>query len=188
MAFSFFTKRLARPSRRLRFLARSFQLFAGAQLVRAIAIIVFVPTLRDKLSPESMTGLLVSTSAFGTLQALSLFMIGRALLRRQKWGGYVGAFVIVAPLVVRPILGQPISVFGIGTVLSLVSVAVLGSAWKELDSNAEEEPDDSDSDEPVLTPRNRGYGESRTLPHESVPVAAVVAPTTPLAVKNLRND
>ena len=77
---------------------------------------------------------------------------------------------MVAPLVMQSRLGKPIAVVVIEAALSFVSVAVLASAWKELDSNAEvEELNDLDDDEPVLTPRNHGYGEPRSLPLDGLP-------------------
>lgn len=189
MKFSFFTERLPRPSTRLRRLARLFQAFGSLQLFRAMTFVVFFPRHRGNADPASIGGLLATTTVVGTLQAVSLFLIARALVRRQRWSVYAGVAALLGPLAISFPAGMPPGFKAISIGLSLVSAGALVSVWKELDSNpSEDEIEDPEEEDREIPTRIRGYGEPKILPAEKIPVPTIVAASQPERVEVRRNN
>jgi len=161
--FSFFTKRSTEISTRLRLVARGFQ-FSGIFVWTIVAF--WTVTLPFMKQPVRMyRWMFTPLSLYGVLAGASMFLIGRALMRRQRWGAYLAGVTLGVPLLrqfVMPnaaILSIPEIIF---TTLALGSIVTV---WDELGSERDAEFSQSDdADDNELPARNRGFGEQRALP------------------------
>lgn len=177
--FTVFTEPGSRRSPRLRFLSLAFRV---SGVLAGIASASYFLMLRSeafaRFPVEMRNGLLFRAVSTRALTAASLIIIGRALHRRQRSGAYFGAFALIGPQILQMVF-TPARFSLDGFVIPFIGVVLIASVWKELDPPAGVELDESDDDDKPLTPRNRGYGEPRSLP----PNRAPELPKTPEADK-----
>ncbi|MEO7998065.1 MAG: hypothetical protein ABI852_11505 [Gemmatimonadaceae bacterium] len=141
------------------------QVFGVLTFVASLAAILSMRSFRASLSPEMFDLLLRNVILYRGLTMLSYVFIGRALLRREKWGAYVAVATIAVPAVIRLI--WPVArTDPFQTVVQVAAFTTLGlilTVWKELGSVADSELAEHgkapELTEP-LTPRNRGFGEA----------------------------
>lgn len=182
-----FTKFRELPSQRLRYLARGLQGYgiaigvATTYLALALATAPTSKIVREFRDVGSLRLLLI-----GVLQCASLIVIGRALLRRRRWGGYLAVITLTAPILSRLISGNqlllPEVLIAVGACTTLLTV------WKELRSARDLDlSDDDDQLEPAQPDPipSRGYGEPRLL-IEPIPITTSAAASTPLPINNPR--
>lgn len=191
MPFSFFTKSSSRISRRLRWLGRVFQLWSAMAFAGSIAsMMVFLLDSRSfENLPHGIRGTLFYRSIFTLVGSASLYAIGRSLLRRQRSGLYGAAVMIFAPTAMRAAFGVRFTFGALDGLVAIGALVLIASVWKEVHNDAVEleNPDDPDDEERPLTPRNRGYGEPRTLPRERMPANPMPTTATPLPIKSQRD-
>lgn len=171
----FFTKRTKFASRWLRFTARTLQacgILGGAVSLLALVFIVAAQSGR----PAALGGadnLLRNRTIWIFGQCLSLYFIGLALLRRQRWAAYVALGTIAVPAVMSQVslTRRGLHYPPLLTVLPLLTVALIASVWRELgsvrDSDVVEHRPEPDPEIPI-TPRNRGYGELRSTSRDPI--------------------
>ncbi|MEO7998063.1 MAG: hypothetical protein ABI852_11495 [Gemmatimonadaceae bacterium] len=175
--FSFFTRRTREPSTRLRLLARGFQFTAVSIAGMAIAVTIALQFFKDHAHTPQW--LFTPFYAYVALSAASSYLIGRALLRRQRWGAYLAGLTLGAPLI-RQLLSPDANILSIrGLVFCTVALCVTVTVWDELGTARDADFDEENDD--VLTKRNRGYGEGRALPAASAPNTFA----EPLELKNV---
>lgn len=182
-----FTKFRRHPSRRLRILARFLQGYGIAIGVSTVFLALLVTTsphsqvVKDFRNIPALKLLLI-----GALQCASLLAIGRALLRRERWGGYLAIVTLTAPIISRLVSAHP---FLLGEVLIAGGAsATLFTVWNELRSARDRDLADDDELEPDSPPDpipDRGYGEPRRL-NEPNPIAINTAASAPLPINNPR--
>ena len=199
MAFSFFTKRSEYTSKRLRFVARGLQIFGVIASVYTVTIAISVLNFPAPEWPEGMRDMFVRRYGLGAVgQLVSFFFIGHALLRRQRAGAYVAIATIGLSLLL--IHGWPLNsnapwffyVVIIG--LPVLTLALIASVWRELGSVRDSDMI-SHRPEPEqtipLTPRNRGYGESRISATDfglgPAPIDAIPANATAAQLDTIQN-
>lgn len=119
----------------------------------------------------------------------SYVFIGRALLRRQKWGAYAALATIGVPAVIGFIWTPPSNwLTTVGQIGAVTTITLIVSVWNELGTVLESElVEHSAPPAPAepLTPRNRGYGEPRPL-SEPNPISTSAVANTPLPINNPR--
>lgn len=110
---------------------------------------------------------------YAILAGASFFLIGRALLRRQRWGAYLAGVTLGFPLI-KQFIFRDDSILSIpGIVIATFALSAIVTVWDELGTVRDADfESDADDEPPVIPERNRGYGESRTLP---MPAAERVA-------------
>lgn len=182
MAFSLFTKRTESTSRWLRFTARALQtcgILGGLVSLCALGFIAIAQSDHPAASGNA-DHFLRNRIIWIFGECLSLYFIGHALLRRQKWAAYVALGTIALPAVVSQVslTRRGLHYPPLLTVLPLVTVALVASVWRELGSVRDSDIVDYGSPpEPIepLTQRKQGYGEPSGLPTETAPEAVAVA-------------
>jgi hypothetical protein len=186
--FSFFTERTGPISTRLRVVATLFKLSGAAVIAVAVAASVVIPLLMDgsagrpvRLYPWMFPGLL----GVRLLQGASLLLIGRALERRMRWGGYLAGFTLGIPLA-RQLLYPDLPVLSVGGIaMTTGALVALATVWNELGTVRDAEFDEIiEEREASLPQRNRGFGEPRTL---SEGLAAIEQRPVSLTPEKARN-
>lgn len=165
MAFSFFTSRSRELSLRLRVVARGFQFSGVAIWALGTAWLVALPFMPMAKTIRLYRWMFAPPLVYSILAGASFFLIGRALLRRQRWGAYLAGVTLGVPLIKQFIFRDdailPIS----GIVIATFALSAIVTVWDELGTVRDAEFESDEDDEPAVIPkRNRGYGESRTLP------------------------
>lgn len=193
MPFSFFTKSQDHISRRLKFLGRALQFLAVLRAGQIVMFLIFVGEMGDQLPADLRgPGTMVKIGAYSIGHAVSLFLAGSALLRRKPWGAYFTLFTLLFPLVMRLTMGLEVIRGGQYTLFfSAIGLLLVASVWKELHPKHPvtlEVNGDEEEDAEPLTQRNRGYGETRGLPPDRMPINPIVTTTAPLNTSNQRDD
>lgn len=156
MGFSFFTKRTAKPSLRLRVLAAGFHVFGAIGTV-AIAFAFWRANfsgLAHEISKSTATRMVVPF----VIQTLSLFIIGRALRKRQRWGAYLAGVTVGLPLV-QQLMTPYAPLMSIKEIAATtVALCMMVTVWDELqtirDSDfevTENEENETNADDAVKT-------------------------------------
>ncbi|MBC8087696.1 MAG: hypothetical protein H7Z40_10555, partial [Phycisphaerae bacterium] len=126
-----FTQSRRQPSDRLRLLARALQGYGIAIGVATVGLALYKLTAPDSQRVAQFDGIGALQLAFGgVLRSVSLLVISRSLLRRQRWGAYLAVVTLTVPLLRAATAGQ-----SMGAVDALASIAALGTlvtVWKEL--------------------------------------------------------
>ena len=106
---------------------------------------------------------------YSVLAGASMYLIGRALLRRQRWGAYLAAFTLGVPLL-KQLFSPDMPILSIsGIVVSTLALGAIVTVWDELGTVRDADFVDSDGDNDNELPRrNRGFGEPRSLPLQSM--------------------
>lgn len=200
MPFTLFTKHTPGISSRLRFLGRAFQwygvLIGTITVLFAYLAMMLVGTLR----PANLHNLPEAYLPVGLLRAASLIIIGRALLKRQRWSGYLAAITLIAPLA-KQLFDQNLPRYSrLDAFIAVTMLGILASVRSELRSLRDSElPDDdviatqsAELDgriEEVRTERER----RRLI--EAIAIAPVIKSAAPeadinqnVALENLRDD
>lgn len=179
MSFSIFTFRTRQLSTRLRLLGRMFHVsaaFWAFASLAATAVMVF----RPQRFPYKLLPYFSSFTAVGLLKCASLYFIGNALLKRQRWGAYLGAITIGVPFV-RQLLKPDAAILSVqDIVLSTVALCALVTVWPELGTLRDNDLVEDDEDDRPIVGRNRGYGEPRELQAPVTASAAIGIPAQSL--------
>lgn len=173
MAFSLFTKSSTRISRRLRWLGRGFQLWAALSVASVLSFVTIVlsnPALYERLTAAAGEHFVLKGVSISVAGTLSLYLTGRALLRRQRTGLYAAAVIVIVPFVYRAVIGGRLGLTLWDAVVGIGAAFLIASVWKEVHTDNVEldDVDDPDDDALPLTPRNRGFGEPRVSERFSV--------------------
>lgn len=197
MRFHLFTRRTTYASLRLRFLARGMQVFGVLIGVLEVTTAKWMATahLNHSLSPEMRAALIRSVLVHGLFAAISYFLVGRALRRRERWSGYAAAIAIGLPALLRVtnLVSVPGANFSTAAIdsIALITVTLIATVWRELGSvPASAILDHGGPPEPTipLTPRNRGYGEPRSLQNDEHEVPTFTSGPNLAPVSKLLND
>lgn len=181
MRFHLFTRRTTYASLRLRFLSRGMQVFGVLLLVVSVAAAQMIATmpLSDQIvfKPGIRSQVIRSILVSGLFTALSYFLVGRALRRRERWSGYAAAIAIGLPALLRATDLMRVSRGDTYVdIAAVVTLTLIATVWRELGSvPASALLDHGGPPKPSvpLTPRNRGYGERPSLPignHHEAPL------------------
>ncbi|MEP6833835.1 MAG: hypothetical protein ABJB74_10585 [Gemmatimonas sp.] len=165
--FAFFTKRSHEISTRLRLVARGFQ-FSGIFVWTVVAFgTVALPFIKQPV--RMYRWMFAPTLLYGALVGASMFLIGRALMRRQRWGAYLAGVTLGVPLL-RQFVMPNAAILSIPEIIyTTLALGAIVTVWDELGSERDAEFSQSDDDDDHELPiRNRGFGEPRTLPLQSV--------------------
>jgi len=167
MAFPFFTKRSRLPSPRLNLVAGYFQL--SGLLTGTVVVGIVIAKFFDKEGNYILPLPLPLLVLYVALSAISFYQIGRGLLLRQRWAGYLAAFTFGAPVVKKFITaGTGISIGS--TIYPLPALIAVASVWPELGSVRDSEFAANDEGDGVAFPkRNRGFGQQRDVSPEPTP-------------------
>ncbi|MEO7998066.1 MAG: hypothetical protein ABI852_11510 [Gemmatimonadaceae bacterium] len=182
-----FTKFRPQPSRRLRILARFLQGYGIAIGLSTVVIALAVTTAPHNQTFKDFRDIpALKLLLTGALECASLLVIGRALLKRERWGGYLAIVTLTAPILSRLRTERP---YMLGEVLIAVGAcATLFTVWKELRSARDLDlavDEDLEPDAPPDPIPSRGYGEPRFL-KEPNPTTISTAASTPLPINNPR--
>ena len=163
MSLSFLTKHSRLPSTRLKSLAGYLQLSAVLTAIAMVGVAVWriVADDSDFKLPLPLPVLLL----YGALSAISLHLIARGLLQRQRWAGYLAAFTFGAPVIKKLFTSGSEVALGV-TILPLIALITIASVWNELGTVRESEGYGTDDDGVELPKRNRGFGERRNATAE----------------------
>ena len=169
MSFSIFTARSREISTRLRLVARGFQLSAIAVWTLTAVWTIAMPFLPLFKQPIHLyRWMFAPLWLYSVLAGASMYVIGRALLRRQRWGAYLAGFTLGLPLL-KQLLSPDTPILSIsGIVVSTLALGAIVTVWDELGTVRDADfvdPDGDDDNE--LRRRNRGFGEPRSLPLQS---------------------
>ena len=179
MSFSIFTARSREISTRLRLVARGFQLSAIAVWTLTAVWMIAMPFLPLFKQPIHLyRWMFAPLWLYSVLAGASMYVIGRALLRRQRWGAYLAGFTLGLPLL-KQLLSPDTPILSIsGIVVSTLALGAIVTVWDELGTVRDAEFVDPDGDDDNELPRrNRGFGEPRNLPLQSpteLPVRNVI--------------
>lgn len=171
MSFSLFTTRTREPSSRLRFLARGFQFSGIASAAVMAGLLLALPFFNNHAhTPRYLFTPAIRLIAFVFLSAASSFLIGRGLLKRQRWGAYLAGVTLGVPFV-KQLLSPDSNILSVQALaIYTVALCVTVTVWDELGSARDGDLERDDDDETLPTPiRNRGYGEGRVLPRAFAP-------------------
>lgn len=166
MSFSFFTKRTTYASLRLRILGRGMQVFGALMFAARLAEVSYLRSQRFQISQATLDLLLRNALIYGGLSMISYLFIGRALMRREKWGAYAAFGAIAVPAIARIVwpTGHTDPFQTVSQIAAAITTGLICTVWNELSSVADAElaehgkPPDSVA---PFTPRNRGFGEPR---------------------------
>ena len=179
MSFSIFTARSREISTRLRLVARGFQLSAIAVWTLTAVWTIAMPFLPLFKQPIHLyRWMFAPLWLYSVLAGASMYVIGRALLRRQRWGAYLAGFTLGLPLL-KQLLSPDTPILSIsGIVVSTLALGAIVTVWDELGTVRDADFVDPDGDDDNELPRrNRGFGEPRNLPLQSpteLPVRNVI--------------
>ena len=170
MSFSIFTARSREISTRLRLVGRGFQLSAIAVWTMTAVWMIATPFLPLLKQPIHLyRWMFAPVWLYYVLAGASMYLIGRALLRRQRWGAYLAAFTLGVPLL-KQLFSPDMPILSIsGIVVSTLALCAIVTVWDELGTVRDADFVDPDGDEDNELPRrNRGFGEPRSLPLQSM--------------------
>lgn len=167
-----FTRRTREPSTRLRLLARAFQFYGVYIAAMALGVFIALPFFKDHA--HTPRWLFTPFYSYIAVTAASYFLIGRALLRRQRWGAYLAGLTIGVPFV-RQLIKPDANILSISELgLCTIALCVTVTVWSELGTTRDADFDEDDDLE--LPTRNRGFGEPRSLSGEAAPISVIADP------------
>lgn len=160
MKFSLFTTRTSKPSLRLRILARCFQGVSVLVAAMTVGIAIYRQFFLDHThTPRWAFG---PHYWFVAVSTTSMFLVGRALLRRQRWGAFLAAATLGIPIIKQLIdpnsMNADIPQIALGT----LALCTLVTVWDELGGSHDADFDDERAkdvaDDPQLALSNEAHG------------------------------
>ncbi|MGV3709239.1 MAG: hypothetical protein ACO1Q7_10380 [Gemmatimonas sp.] len=185
---SFFTSRTKEISTRLHVVATLFKLSGAAVIALALAASVVIPMLTDGSAGRPVRlyrWMFPVLLGLNLLRGASLILIGRALERRLRWGGYLAGITLGIPLV-RQLMYPDLPALSVpGLAVTTAALVAIVTVWNELGTQRDAEFDEvMEERESALPVRNRGFGEPRALGEGPAAIEQRPVSLTPAETRN----
>ena len=187
--FSLFTTRTNKPSLRLTLLARGFQALGIVTGVSLAGIAIYRQFFLDHTHTPRWA--FTPLYSYFALSALSSFLIGRGLLRRQRWGAYLAGVTIAAPFV-QQLLNPDANILSVPQLaLSTLALCAIVTVWDELGNARDADFEDESGHDHALATDAEGEigGAAYAAPRLLIePIPTMTSPTasTPLPINKPR--
>lgn len=189
MPFRLFTRRTRKPSTRLQLLARGFQVVGISGIVSMLGVLVIREYFLDHA--HTPRWLFSPNVPYITLAAVSSFLIGRGLIRRQRWSAYLAGLTVATPII-RQLLNPDVPILSVGQIaIGTLALCSIVTVWDELggardaDFDDEASHNDATQADDELLPNDAPYSAPLLL-NEPIPTTTSTVAKIPLPINNQR--